>query len=337
VQTVLQPVSRRRRRRRRRSRRAPIATGLLLIAVGALSSAWLFGGRSAAKTPVAAPAPVVHHAPRKTVVTVAPLLTGTPVKHAFEPPLAAKAGIVIDASDGRILWALHPHEQLPIASLTKIMTALLVLQHLRLSTIVKIGWTVPRVPEVREGLRVGEQVPAWKLLYSLLLYSGNDDALALAIATGGSRPAFLAMMNKEAKTLGLKDSHFTSTSGVIDEGNYSSVSDLAALTRYTLANPEFRKIIRTRVEHVSWAPPTNSKIYINKNKFLKLYPGANGVKTGWTTLAGWCVVESATRHGKTLIAVDLSSATPYNDAARLLNFGYSVLGDSDSTQAAVRH
>ena len=121
-----------------------------------------------------------------------------------------------------VLWALHPHEQLPIASLTKIMTALLVLQHLPLKTMVKIGWTVPRVPEVRDGLIVGQQILAWKLLYGLLLYSGNDDALALAIATGGSRQAFLSMMNKEAQTLGLHDTHYTSTSGVIDQGNYSS-------------------------------------------------------------------------------------------------------------------
>jgi D-alanyl-D-alanine carboxypeptidase len=265
------------------------------------------------------------------------LLSGTPVKHAFSPPLAAQTAIVIDASDGRVLWALRPHEQLPIASLTKIMTALLVLKHLPLTTVVKVGVTVPRVPLVREGLKAGELVPAWKLLYGLLLYSGNDDALALAMATGGTRAEFLTMMNSEAHTLGLKDSHFTSTSGVIDKGNYSSAFDLAALTRYTLSFSEFRKVIRTRVEHVSWAPPTNAKTYINKNKFLTLYPGANGVKTGWTTLAGWCVVESATRHGKTLIAVDLSSTKPYNDAARLLNFGYSLLDSSAATQATVRH
>jgi serine-type D-Ala-D-Ala carboxypeptidase (penicillin-binding protein 5/6) len=334
VQSVLQPVSRKRRRRRRRSRRGPIATGLLLIAVGALSSAWLFNGGSAPAT-VSTPAPIVH-AVRKSAVVVAPLLSGTPVKHRFTPPLAAKAAIVIDASDGRVIWALHPHEQLPIASLTKIMTGLLVLQHLPLKTLVKIGWTVPRVPEVRDGLIVGQQIPAWKLLYGLLLYSGNDDALALAIATGGSRPAFLALMNREAHTLGLRDTHYTSTSGVIDQGNYSSVSDLAALTRYALGNATFRQIVKTKVKQLSWPAPTNSKIYVNRNAFLNLYPGANGVKTGWTTLAGWCLVESATRHGQTLISVVLSSAKPYNDAARLMNFGYGLLA-SDSKLATVRH
>jgi D-alanyl-D-alanine carboxypeptidase len=328
-------VSRKRRRRRRRSRRAPFLTGLLLIGVAALSSAWLFNGGSAASAPPAAPVHAVHTV-RKAAVVVAPLISGTPVKHRFSPALDAKAGIVIDASDGRVLWALHPHEELPIASLTKIMTALLVLQHLPLKTVVKIGWTVPRVPEVRDGLIVGQQIPAWKLLYGLLMYSGNDDALALAIATGGSRLAFLSMMNKEAHTLGLQNTHYTSTSGVIDQGNYSSVSDLAALTRYTLGNATFRKIVKTKVQRLTWPAPTYSKIYVNRNDFLNLYPGANGVKTGWTTLAGWCLVESATRHGQTLISVVLNSGTPYNDAARLMNFGYSVLG-SDSRLAGVRH
>jgi len=232
----------------------------------------------------------------------------------------------VNASTGKVLWALHPHERLPIASLTKIMTATLVLQRLPLDTIVHIGWTVPRVPLVREGLRAGENVQASKLLYSLLLYSGNDDALALAIATAGGRKAFIALMNREARTLGLRDTHFNSTSGVIDQDNYSSAWDLAALTRYARRDPRFRAIVRTRVKQVSWAPPTYSKIYVNKNRFLWLYPGANGVKTGWTTLAGPCVVESATRHGQTLIAVVLDSPQEYNDAARLLNLGYSMLG-----------
>jgi D-alanyl-D-alanine carboxypeptidase len=182
------------------------------------------------------------------------------------------------------------------------------------------------VPQFREGLRAGESVEAQKLLYALLLYSGNDDALALAIATGGSRKAFIALMNREAVTLGLHDSHFNSTSGVIDTDNYSSAYDLAALTRYAFRDPRFRAIVRLRVKKVSWAAPTYSKIYVSKNHFLKLYPGANGVKTGWTTLSGPCVVASATRHGKTLIAVVIDSPRKYNDAARLMNYGYALLG-----------
>src|SRR5438552_9544906 len=133
-------------------------------------------------------------------------------------------------------------------------------------------------------------------------------------------------MNAEARRLGLRDSHFTSPSGVIDDGNYSSAWDLAALGRYAMRDPRFRRIVRTRRVEVSWAPPTYAKIYVNKNRLLKLYPGAIGIKTGWTTLAGPCVVAAATRHGVTLIAVVLHSSRQYNDVARLLNLGYASLG-----------
>ena len=126
-------------------------------------------------------------------------------------------------------------------------------------------------------------------------------------------------MNQKAAALGLRDSHFNSTSGVVDKDNYSSAYDLAALTRYAFRDARFRKIVRTRVKRVSWAAPTYSRIYVSKNHFLTLYPGADGVKTGWTTLSGPCVVASATRHGKTLIAVVINSPRKYNDAARLLN------------------
>lgn len=336
---ILQPV--RRRRRRRTYWRRRLGAALVLVGIAALSSAWLLTGhrtqtRAAlgakptappAGTPAPKEKPQPQPEPEPEPVPLH-LLTGAPPPHTFTPPLSGKAAIVIDASTGRVIWSQNPHERLAIASLTKIMTALVVLERLPLDTTVHIGWTVPRVPLVSEGLRVGENVPASKLLYGLLLYSGNDDALALGIATAGSRPAFLALMNRRAHELGLEDSHFTSTSGVIDDGNYSSVSDLAALTLYARRDPRFRAIVRKRVKHVSWEAPTYSKIYVNKNRFLHLYPGANGVKTGWTTLSGPCVVESATRQGVTLIAVVLDSAHQYNDAARLLNYGYSVVSAS---------
>lgn len=297
---------------------------LALVAIASAAAALVARGHQAgAGAPTADAADQIR--PAKRTVAPEPLLSGSPARHVFSPPLGGRAAIVIDTSTGRVLWALRPHKRLPVASLTKIMTAAIVLQRLPLETVVHVGWTVPRVPLVREGLRQGEAVQARKLLYGLLLYSGNDDALALAIATAGDRKSFIRLMNREAGTLGLHDSHFNSTSGVIDEDNYSSAWDLAALSRYVLRDDRFRAIVRTRVKRVSWAPPTYSKVYVNKNRFLKLYPGANGVKTGWTTLSGPCVVASATRHGKTLIAVVIDSPREYNDAARLLNFGYATL------------
>jgi len=280
--------------------------------------------RAADPPPVTrAPAPATRAAARPAAAAPAPLVVGPPrVTRALHPLLGARAAIVIDAADGRTVWALQSRRRLPIASTTKIMTAHLVLRHRPLGSLVRIDWTVPRVPLIKEGLRVGERVPTWKLLYGMLLYSGNDDALALAIATAGSRPAFIRLMNREAARLRLRDTHFTSPSGVIDEGNYSTASDLAALTRVALRDSRFREIVRTRIKRVTWAPPTHAKVYVNKNRLLELYPHAIGVKTGWTTKAGRCLVGAATRHGRTLIAVVLHSDRPYNDVARLLNLGF---------------
>ncbi len=252
-----------------------------------------------------------------------PLVVGPPrVRRGLHPALSAHAAVVVDAATGRMLWGLRAHRRLPIASTTKIMTAHLVLQRRPLGAPVRISWSVPRVQPNREGLRVGERVPTWKLLYGLLLYSGNDDALALAIATAGSRTAFLRLMNEEAGRLGLRNTHFTSPSGVVDRGNYSTPADLAGLTRVALRDGRFREIVGTRVERVRWPAPTYAKVYVNKNRLLTLYPGAIGVKTGWTTKAGHCLVGAATRGGRTLIAVVLNSNRPYNDVARLLNLGF---------------
>ncbi|HEX7582785.1 MAG TPA: hypothetical protein VF321_06830, partial [Gaiellaceae bacterium] len=253
------------------------------------------------------------------------LAGGALVSHTFKPSLLGSTAVLVDEKTGRVLWERRAHERRQVASLTKIMTALIALRKLRPHDIVRVDKSVPRVPLVREGLRTGEQVETWKLMYALLLYSGNDDALALAIAAGGDKWQFVREMNDEAKTLGLSDTHFVSPSGVVDVDNYSSAWDLAALTRVAMRNPRFRTIVGTRVKHVSWEAPTYSKIYVNNNRLLSTYPGATGVKTGYTHRAGPCVVVSATRGGVSLIAVVLDSNDMYTDAKRLLDFGFATL------------
>ncbi|HET7571362.1 MAG TPA: D-alanyl-D-alanine carboxypeptidase family protein [Gaiellaceae bacterium] len=282
---------------------------------------------AAGATPVVAAADEPADAPAQKTLTekVEPLkLVHGPALLAgkLHAPIAAEAAIVVDAGTGQVLWAKHPHERRPIASTTKIMTALLALKQLKWHQVITVDRAVTRVPLVREGLRTGEQVQAWKLFYAMLLYSGNDDALQIAIAAGGSKRAFLREMNLEARRLGMRDTHYTSPSGVVDEGNYSSVWDLAAVTRMALRNPTFRKIVRTKIVHVKWAPPTYAKTYVNNNSLLGMYEGANGVKTGFTHKAGWCLVSSATRHGRTLIAVVLHSGDMYDDSKKLLDLGF---------------
>jgi D-alanyl-D-alanine carboxypeptidase (penicillin-binding protein 5/6) len=329
---VLTPVAPRRRRRRYRARR--IALLVLVVLAAAAAGVW-YGKRAAAKPKPTHPrsavslqvtkTPAVKTAPHPSVAPKKPprLLYGTPLLAGAHVRVRAPAAILVDADTGRVLWAERPHERRKIASLTKIMTATLALKEVPWESTLKVAQSPPEVPLVREGLRTGERVSAWKLFYSLLLYSGNDDAQQLAISSAGSVHAFLDQMNSEAQALSLHDTHYTSPSGVRDKGNYSTPWDLAALTRYAFENPRFDQLVRTRRIQVRWSAPTNSKIYLNNNALLSEYPGANGVKTGYTHEAGWCLVASATKHGKRLIAVVLDSPNMDADATHLLNLGFA--------------
>ena len=323
------PPRRRKRYRYRLRRLTPV--GVLVLFAG-LGGAWV--GSHQASTPLAsAAAPprkaqVVHFAAKPVAVAVAPerlLIGGNLLQHTFKPKVLASAAILVDGKTGRVLWARNAHERRQVASTTKIMTALLALRKLQPHDVVTVDKSVPRVPLVREGLRAGERVQAWKLFYSLLLYSGNDDALALAIAVGGDKWTFIRSMNTEAKKLGLHDTHYSTPSGVKDADNYSSAWDLAALTRVAMRNSRFRHIVQTRVEHVKWSAPTFAKIYLNNNRLLGTYAGADGVKTGYTHKSGPCLVSSATRGNVSLIAVVLNSPNMYDDTKRLLNFGFASL------------
>ena len=341
--SVLQPVKRRRRTRRGRWVVLLLGTAsLLAVASLAATQHWAFAHGTPHKR-AAAPAIQPRAAAPKTLrqlraavaeqraAAETPFAPGTQLilnarprfAGALRKPISAPAAILVDAGTGAVLWARRPRQRRPIASTTKIMTGVLALEHLSLKQSIRINPLVPRVALSREGLRARERVPVWKLMYGLLLFSGNDDALALAIGTAGSRGAFLNLMNEKARELGLRDTHFATPSGVVDRGNYSSAHDLAALARYAMAIPKFRVIVRTRIAHVKWTAPTYSKTYLNKNQLLGSYRGADGVKTGWTTLAGHCLVASAQRGRVRLIAVVLHSPNPYGDARRLLNFGFA--------------
>lgn len=315
--------------RRRRARRSGLLVVALVLLAGSFGvwRAWP-SGSSPATPPAARARPPAFRAAKLPAPRVSRhlLVVPRPPARGGLRPLTASAAILVDERTGMVLWARREHRRLPIASTTKIMTAALALERLSPHDAVTIDPAVPRSAPFREGLRARERVQAWKLFYGLLLYSGNDDALALAIASAGSRGAFLALMNRKARSLGLRDTHFTSPSGVVDRGNFSTAWDLATIARYALENPRFRAIVRTRVKHVPWAAPTYSKIYVNKNHLIGSYRGADGVKTGWTTLASHCLVASAHRHGVRLLAVVLRSSDPYPDVRRLLDYGFRIRG-----------
>ncbi len=306
---------------------------VVLVVLAAAGAGIWFGRRADAKAPQHAaarrPGPkapastTVAHTPSQRQPPAPRLLYGAPLLAGDHVRVRAPAAILVDAGTGRVLWAERPHERRKIASLTKIMTATLALQEVPWQSTITVARAPTEVPLVREGLRTRERVKAWKLFYAMLLYSGNDDATQLAISSAGTVRAFLREMNDEARKLGLHDTHYTSPSGVRDEGNYSTPWDLAALTRYAFRNPRFDKLVRTRRVQVRWSAPTNSKIYVNNNSLLREFTGANGVKTGYTHESGWCLVAAATRHGRRLIAVVLDSPNMYADARRLLSLGFA--------------
>jgi serine-type D-Ala-D-Ala carboxypeptidase (penicillin-binding protein 5/6) len=323
------------RRRRRGPRHGLLIAAIMTAAAGlAIWQLWPGGSASAKPTPAAAPPP-----PTTRVAAPPPPTTrhvGVARRQSLAEPLialpsrlshaglkvSAPEGILVDAQTGTVLWAKRPHMRRPIASTTKIMTAVVAMSRLRPHDRVVVTREATRVAPYREGLRAGERLQAWKLFYGLLLASGNDTAVALAVAAGGTKPHFIALMNEKARSLGLRDTHYRSPSGLIDEGNYSSAWDLAALTRYAFWNHRFRAIVRTARKRVAWPPPTYAKVYVNHNKLLLWYPGADGVKTGWTTKAGHCLVASATRHGVRLIAVVLDAPNHYGDVMKLFNYGF---------------
>lgn len=348
---VLTPVERRRRPRRRR--RGPQLLLIAALAAGIGIAAWQLlssdgdavsvapeQAQASAAAPAAGRSPAEQAAPasRSHEAVGAQAAAGSRVtaaqlvvvkrqpKARIIPPLTSRSAILIDGKTGEVLFWKNPHARVPIASVTKIMTALLAIEHLKPRDIVTVAPLATRTPPTKEGLRAGERVEAWKLLYATMLFSGNDSALALAIEVGGTRERFIEMMNERARQLGLVDTHFSSTSGVVDEDNYSSAWDLAALSRVAMANPRFRAIVATKQKRVDWAPPTDWKLYVNHNRLVREYPGADGIKTGWTTLARHTLAASARRDGTWLIGVTLGSAVSFADMRRLLDLGFELRG-----------
>lgn len=239
------------------------------------------------------------------------------------PSIHAQAAAVIDVTSGRLLYSLRGDETLPIASLTKIMTAIVAIEHGKLSDTVMVG----RNAFAKEGssiyLHMGEEMSLENMLYGLMLRSGNDAATAIAEHVGGSEEGFVYLMNEKAKMLGLVHTHFQNPHGLDAKGHYSTANDLAKLTSYALKNQQFKEIVRTPSKT---APNPNDPWdykWLNKNKMLRFYDGADGVKTGYTKIAKRCLVSSATRGGQQIAVVTLNDGDDWNDHRKLLDYGFA--------------
>ena len=235
----------------------------------------------------------------------------------------ARASALIDVESGRILYSNRGDEPMPMASLTKIMTAIVAIENGDLEGVIKVG----KNAYAKEGsslyLKLGEEMTLETMLYGLMLRSGNDAASAIAEYVGGSEEGFVFLMNAKAEELHLTHTHFANPHGLDAKGHYSSANDLAVLTAYALHNPVFKEIVKTQEKTADNPYEKWDYKWRNKNKMLRLYDGADGVKTGYTKQALRCLVSSATRNGQQLVAVTLNDGDDWNDHASLLNFGFN--------------
>ncbi len=233
----------------------------------------------------------------------------------------AKAAVLIDAATGRILYAQNADEMLPMASTTKIMTALIALQHSSLSDVVTAPAEACGIPGTSIYLTEGEHLTLEQLLYGLMLRSGNDAATAIAIHIAGSRDAFVKLMNDKADEMGV-DAHFSNPHGLDSENHHASALALALIMREALQNEDFARITSTEKKIIPWEGNEYSRVLYNKNKLLASYEGATGGKTGYTSKAGRCLVFSAERNGVKLIGCVLNCSTWFDTAEKLLDYGF---------------
>lgn len=239
------------------------------------------------------------------------------------PELSAQSAILIDAGSGRVLFEKNAHDRLPQASTTKITTALIAMegkQDLKKKITVPSSFVNPG--EAGIWLEPGEQHTMEDMLYALLLRSANDAAAVIAYGVSGSEENFVELMNRRVKELGLKDTHYMNPHGLYHENHYSSAYDLAMITKEAMTHKEFCQIIVTKRHVLPWPGHDYSRVVYNGNRLLGSYPGANGVKTGFTRQAGSCLVGSATRNGLHLIAVVLHANAMYDEVGLLLDYGF---------------
>lgn len=240
------------------------------------------------------------------------------------PSVNAHSAILMDAATGEVLFRKNSQDIMAPASTTKIMTAILALEKLSPDKKVRIS----KKGATREGTSLdlvsGEQKTVRELLYGAMLVSGNDAAVALAEAASGSESKFAQLMTEKAKQLGMANTCFKNASGLPVIGHYSTAYDMALLTRYAMKNPNFAAIVKTKNKNISGPQPGQERELQNHNKLLWKYSYATGVKTGYTVNAGGCLVSSASRNGKTLIAVVLKTAVIYDDCIKMFNYGFGL-------------
>ena len=257
----------------------------------------------------------------KKLICIVIILCLFPV-NAFGVEVSAKSAVLIEQSTGEILYEKNANQRLPMASTPKIMTWYVAICESNLNDDVKISHTAASVEGSKMYLAGGEVLKMSDLLYGLMLNSGNDAAIAIAEHISGSVEQFADLMNEYAKNMGLRDTHFTNPNGLHDDNHYTTAYELAKMTAVAFNNPTFAEIVGTKSKVVQQTDSHTTKYLTNHNKMLRLYRGADGVKTGFTKTAGRTLVSSATRDGMQLIAVTLNAPSDWSDHTKLLDYGF---------------
>lgn len=244
---------------------------------------------------------------------------------AIVPQVEAEAAVLMVANTKEILFEKKSKDIMYPASTTKIMTVLTALEKGDPGSIINVSSSAAACDGSGLGLHAGDRLTLHEAMYGMMLVSGNDAAEAIAENIAGSIPSFVGMMNAKAEKLGAVNTHFSNPHGLPDPINhFTTAYDLALMTAYGMQQPEFAKIVSTRDYDVQFLNRSPLRI-ANTNKLLKTYPDANGVKTGYTDEAGDCLVGAAKRDGVQLIVVILNDDSRWDDAARLLDYGFQQL------------
>ena len=235
---------------------------------------------------------------------------------------SAKSAILVEMETGRILYEKNAHEALPMASTTKVMTALVALENSSLTDTVTASRNAFGVPGTSIYLTEGENLSMEEMLYGLMLQSGNDAAVAIAEHVAGSVEEFCRLMTEKAEEIGCENTLFSTPHGLPAQNHHTTAFDLSLITRYALRNPHFRRIVSTQRASIPWAGHTENRILSNKNKLLSTYEGALGIKTGYTRAAGRCLVFAAERNGMTVVGCVLNDPNWFQDAAGIMDAGF---------------
>ena len=259
---------------------------------------------------------------RLLVAAIAALLLAAPAHAAHPPAVDARAYLVVDGGTGEVLAARNAHARMPIASVTKLMTVLVALEHLKLGDTVSIPPVAAGVGESSIGLRTGERLTVHDLLEGALVQSANDAAYALAASAGGGDvSSFVREMNAKARALRLRDTHYVRPDGLDAPGEYSSAADVTRLARILMHERAVRRVVRLRTANIA-----GGRVLHTWNDLLGTFPGLIGVKTGHTGAAGWCEVAAVRRPGVSVYATILGSPSREQrnaDLAALLRWGVS--------------